>query len=230
MDNPVLFSIGPVPITQVLVVTWGVIAALILFAAFLMTRLRSRDPGKTQQVIEAMINWLGDEIRAIVNRDPWAFIPVVASLFIFILTSNLLSLVSSFSEWLRPPTANVATTAALASVVFLAVPFYGIALTGTRNYLKTYIRPTWLMLPLNVISELSRTLALAVRLFGNVFSAEILFGVVLSLVPFFLPLGLMFLGLITGTIQAYIFAVLAIVYIGGAVKVVEKHQVEESAQ
>ena len=120
--------------------------------------------------------------------------------------------------------------AGLATVVFLSVPFYGISMTGAGNYLKTYVQPTWVMLPLNIISELSRTLALAVRLFGNIFSGEILFAVVVSLVPFGLPIGLMFLGLITGAIQAYIFAVLAIVYIGGAVQIVEKHKAEENAQ
>ena len=107
--------------------------------------------------------------------------------------------------------------------MFLAVPFYGVIMTGALNYLKTYVQPVWIMLPFNIISDLSRTLALAVRLFGNMLSGEILIGVILSLVPFFLPLPLMFLSLITGTIQAYIFAVLAIVYIGGAVQVVEKH-------
>lgn len=234
MDNPVtqvvLFHIGPAPITRILVVSWGVMGAVILFVAILRLRLRARDPGKPQQVVEAMLTWLGDEIRGIVSREPEPFIPVVASLFIFILTSNLLSLVSSFVPGLKPPTADIATTAALATAVFLAVPFYGVAMTGAVNYLKTYVKPVWIMLPFNIISDLSRTLALAVRLFGNMLSGEILFGVILSLVPFFLPLPLMFLSLITGTIQAYIFAVLAIVYIGGAVKVVEKHRVEELTQ
>ena len=112
----------------------------------------------------------------------------------------------------------------------MAVPCYGIALTGTTNYLKTYVQPTWIMLPFNVISDLSRTLALAVRLFGNILSGEILFGVILMLVPLLFPVLLMFLGLITGTIQAYIFAVLTIVYIGGAVKVVEEHEGKEKVQ
>lgn len=230
VENVILFSIGPIPVARILVVTWGVMGAIILFAAVVRARLRMRDPNKTQQVVEAVLNWLGDEIRSIVNREPRPFIPIVASLFIFILVSNLFSLVSPFAPGLKPPTADIATTAALAAVVFLAVPFYGVAMTGTLNYLKTYLQPTWIMLPFNIISDLSRTLALAVRLFGNMLSGEILFGVILALVPFFLPLPLMFLSLITGTIQAYIFAVLAIVYIGGAVKAVEKHEMEVTAQ
>lgn len=229
VENLVLFELGPVPITQITVVTWGVMAALILFAAFVRLRLKKRDPGRAQQVIETMLSWLGDEIRGIIGREPGPFIPLIASLFIFILASNLVAFISSFFAVLKPPTADISTTAALATVVFLAVPFYGIAMTGTLNYLKTYVRPTWIMLPFNIISDLSRTLALAVRLFGNILSGEILFGVVLSLVPFFLPLPLMFLCLITGTIQAYIFAVLTMVYIGGAVRVAEKHETEEKA-
>ena len=229
MDQTILFRIGPVAITDVLVVSWAVMAVIIGFAAAVRMKLRKDNPGKVQQVVEAMIEWLGAETRNIVNRDPGPFIPVVASLFIFILVSNLFSLVSSFVPGVTPPTANVAVTFGLATVVFFAVPFYGVLMTGAFNYLKTYVHPTWIMLPLNIISDLSRTLALAVRLFGNIFSGEILFGVILSIVPLILPAALMFLSLITGTIQAYIFAVLAIVYIGGAVKVVEKHVEKEAA-
>jgi len=234
MSNPVedvvVFDLGPIPVTRVIVVTWGVMGALLLVAAFVRLTLRKDNPGKIQQVVEAMLNWLGDEIRGIIGRESGPFIPLIATLFIFILASNFVSFISSFFTALKPPTADINTTAALAIVVFLAVPFYGIMMTGTVNYLKTYIKPVWIMLPFNVISDLSRTLALAVRLFGNILSGEILFGVVLSLVPFFLPLPLMFLSLITGTIQAYIFAVLATVYIGGAVRVVAKHELEENTQ
>ena len=229
IENPALFRIGPVTITQIVVVTWGVMGALILAAALIRWRLRKQNPGRPQQAVEAMMNWLGDEIQAIIGRDPAPFLPLVASLFLFILASNFTSFVSSFFSALKPPTADIATTAALASVVFLAVPFYGVTMTGPLNFLKTYVRPVWIMLPFNIISDLSRTVALAVRLFGNILSGEILIGVILSLVPFFLPLPLMFLSLITGTIQAYIFAVLAMVGIGGAVKVIEKHEEETAA-
>ena len=229
MEQKVVFDLGLVVITDVLLVSWAVMAVIIAFAVYVRVNLRKNKVGKVQQIVEAMLDWLGAETRAIVNREPGPFIPVVASLFIFILVSNLFSLVSSFTPGIRPPTAHIAVTAGLATVVFFAVPFYGVLMTGASNYLKTYVQPTWIMLPLNIISDLSRTLALAVRLFGNIFSGEILFGVVLALVPLALPTALMFLSLITGTIQAYIFAVLAIVYIGGAVKVVEKHTEEEPA-
>ncbi len=234
MPNPVedaiLFSLGPFPVSRIMVVTWCVMGAIIIFAAVLRATLRMKDPGKAQQVMEAILGWLGDEIRGIIGRKPEPFIPLVASLFIFILVANLTSLVSPLVPGLKPPTADVTTAAALASIVFLAVPFYGIAITGTVSYLKTYIKPVFIMLPFNIISDVSRTLALAVRLFGNMLSGEILFGVILALVPLLLPLPLMFLSLITGTIQAYIFAVLTIVYIGGAVKVTKRHEAKETTQ
>ena len=231
LESTTLFHLGPFPVTDVIAVTWGVMGLLALFALYVRLTLRKRDPNKGQQLVEAMLNWLSDEIAAIIRqRDPRPFIPLVATLFIFILASNFISFISSFFAIVKPPTADINTTAALATVVFLAVPFYGIALTGTANFLKTYVSPVWIMLPFNIISDLSRTLALAVRLFGNILSGEILFGVMISLVPFFLPLPLMFLSLITGTIQAYIFAVLTIVYIGGAVKVVGKHTGEDTSE
>lgn len=215
---------------NVLYVTWAVMAVVIAFAAYVRLTLRRDGPGKAQQLVEAVLDWLGGETQAIVGRPPEPFIPLIATLFIFILVSNLGSFITTFIPGAAPPTADIHTTAALATVVFFAVPFYGIALTGLRNYLKTYVQPTWIMLPFNIISDLSRTLALAVRLFGNIVSGEIVFGVVLLIVPLLVPILLMFLSLITGTIQAYIFAVLTIVYIGGAVRVVEKHTVEETEQ
>ena len=228
IEDVAVFQVGPMPVSQTVVATWGVMAAIIVFALVVRMRLKRDDPGILQRGFEAILDWLGEETRGIIRRDPWPFLPLIATLFIFILVSNLLSLISTLIM-VPPPTANIGTTAALATIVFLAVPAYGIALTGTVNYLKTYVQPVVIMLPFNIISDLSRTLALAVRLFGNMLSGEILFGVILSLVPFFLPIPLMFLSLITGTIQAYIFTVLTMVYIGGAVKSVESKSVEKES-
>jgi F-type H+-transporting ATPase subunit a len=226
IENPVVFHLGPIPVTEIIVVTWGVMLTLFLLALYIRLTLRPYHPSKPQQVLEALLTWLRSEVRAIMQRDPTPFIPLIASLFIFIIFSNLVALVSPPLP-VKPPTGDINTTAALATVVFLAVPFYGVMLTGTVNYLKTYIQPAWIMLPFNIIADISRTIALAVRLFGNILSGTILFGVLLSLVPFILPLPLMFLSLVTGTIQAYIFTILAIVYIGGAVQVVERHEKEK---
>ncbi len=228
-DVPTLYEIstpfGPLTVTETVVTTWGVMGAILIVALIIRTRLSARNPGRAQQICEALIGWLEDEIRAIIGREPAPFIPLIAAIFIFILVSNLVSL-----AYFKPPTADITTTAALAFVVFLAVPFYGIMLTGPLNYLKTYTQPYWPMLPLNIIGAFARTLALAMRLFGNMFSGEILVGVMLALVPFLLPLPLMFLSLIAGTVQAYIFAVLTMVYIAGAVRTVERHQPKEETQ
>ena len=230
LSSELIFRVGPVEITRIIILTWAVMGAIVAAAAALRFTLRKNDPARPQQIVEAMLSWLGEEIEGIIGRDPAPFVPLVASLFIFILASNLSSLFMPVAGLIKPPTADLNTTVALASVVFVAVPFYGIVMTGAASYLKTYVRPVWIMLPFNVISDLSRTIALAIRLFGNVFSGEILIGVILALVPFFLPLPLMFLSLITGTIQAYIFAILTIVYIGGAVRTVERHRDEGESQ
>jgi len=243
MENPVIFHIGPMPVTQALFATWCMTALVLAAAAALRLRLRSENPCWAQRIVEMILDWLGDEIEAIVNRDARPFIPLIASLFLFIFVSNLSSLVSPLIPGFRPPTSDITATAALATVVFLAVPLYGVTMSGPVRYLKTYIEPTLIMLPMNVISELSRTLALAVRLFGNIFSGEVLFMVILSLIPYVVheavvftvvPLGfqlfIMFLSLLTGAIQAYIFAILATVYIGGAVKTGERKLKEEAAQ
>ena len=211
-----------------LISTWVIMGVLVIVALFVRLTLRKKNPGRVQQLIEAILDWMGGEVRNIIGRDPAPFLPLIASLFIFILASNMSSFVSPLFPGLKPPTSDIRMTAALAGIVFLAVPFYGIMFTGTLNYLKTYVKPVFIMLPFNIISDISRTVALAVRLFGNILSGEILMGVILALLPFLLPLPLMFLSLITGAIQAYIFTVLAIVYIGGAVRVVEKHEKEES--
>jgi len=243
MENPVVFNIGPVPVTQALFATWCMTAVVLAAAGVLRLRLRAENPCWAQRIVEMILDWLGDEIEAIVNRDARPFIPLIASLFLFIFVSNLSSLVSPLIPGFTPPTSDITATAALATVVFLAVPLYGVTMSGPIRYMKTYIEPTVVMLPMNVISELSRTLALAVRLFGNIFSGEILFMVILSLIPYVVneavvltvvPLAfqffIMFLSLITGAIQAYIFAILATVYIGGAVKTGERKKEEEAAQ
>ena len=124
LSNDILFHLGPVPVTQIVVVTWVVMGVLLLLAVVLRLRLRARQPGAVQQIAEAMREWLAKEIRNIIGRDPEPFIPLVASLFIFFLASNLLGLISSIVPSLTPPTANINTTAALAGVVFLAVPVF----------------------------------------------------------------------------------------------------------
>ena len=134
----------------------------------------------------------------------------MGTLFIFIATSNLLAIVPAY----HPPTGSLSTTAALAISVFFAVPIFGIRQQGIWKYLRHYLEPSPFLLPFHIISEFSRTLALAVRLFGNVMSEGMIGAILISIAPFFFPVIMQALGLLTGLIQAYIFAILAVVYIG----------------
>jgi F-type H+-transporting ATPase subunit a len=194
--------------------------ALLAGGSWLITRRLSTgtDMSRWQNLLEVVVTGIRDQIAAVSRQDPGPYTAFVGTLFLFIVTANLLSVVPGF----RPPTASLSTTTALALCVFLAVPLYGLVLEGPRRYLRHYIEPTPLMLPFNIIGELSRTLALAVRLYGNIMSGTVIAGILLSLAPFFFPVLMHVLGLITGMIQAYIFAILAMVYIASATTAHEK--------
>ena len=209
-DEIVYTSVGPLPITATLVFTWLVMALLVI-ASLLVTRaLRVHAPlARGQVVLEALVGFILDQIREITQHDPEPYLPFVGTLFLFIVTSNVLSIVPGA----HPPTASLTTTAALAIAVFLAVPAFGVAKVGLAAYLRGYLRPSPFMLPFTIIGELSRTLALAVRLFGNIMSGTVVVAILLSVAPLFFPIIMQAFGLLIGVIQAYIFAILAIVYI-----------------
>lgn len=209
----VYFQWGFIRITATLVFTW--ITMLILaVVSFLLTRNMKAEGeiSKGQNILEALVETIRSQIKQISQQDPGKYLPFIGTLFIFILTSNILSIVPGF----RPPTGSLNTTIALAICVFLAVPVYGIADQGVGDYLKEYIKPTVVMLPFNIISEISRTLSLAIRLYGNVMSSSIIVAILLGVIPLFFPIIIQALGLLTGVIQAYIFAILAIVYIASS--------------
>lgn len=212
-DAIVVWQIGPIGINATIVFTWIVMALLVL-GSWAITRRLTTGPelSRWQNLIEVLVAGMRDQIREVSQQEPGRFLPFVGTLFLFIATSNLLSVVPGFSA----PTGSLSTTTALALAVFVAVPLFGIAREGLFRYLANYVRPSWLMLPFNVIGELSRTLALAVRLYGNIMSGVMIAGILLSLAPFFFPILMQLLGLVTGLIQAYIFAVLAMVYIASA--------------
>lgn len=209
----VYFQWGFVKITATLVFTWIVMLILALIS-FLVTR--TIKPGtkvsKGQNALEALVETINSQIRQISQQEPGKYLPFIGTLFIFILASNVLSIVPGF----KAPTGSLNTTIALSLCVFLAVPYYGISDRGILGYLKEYIKPTVIMLPFNIISEISRTLSLAIRLYGNVMSASVIAAILLGVIPLFFPVLLQALGLLTGVIQAYIFAILAIVYIASA--------------
>jgi F-type H+-transporting ATPase subunit a len=208
-----LFHAGPAPITAPVVTTWGLMAALALGSLLATRRLRIQ-AGPVQAVLELLVTAVQSQIRETLRTDPAPYLPFLATLFIFVATANLLSLIPG----LEPPTAHLETDAALALIVFFAVHYFGIRSKGLGGYLADFAKPTWIMLPLNLISEITRTFSLMVRLFGNIMSGVFVIGIVLSLVGLLVPIPFMALELLTGLIQAYIFTVLAMVFIGGAVE------------
>jgi F-type H+-transporting ATPase subunit a len=212
-DDIVLLWLGPFDINATLVYTWGLMLLMVL-GARLVTRRLSTDTrlSRWQNLLEVVITGLRDQIREVSRQEPGPFLPFIGTLFLFIAVANLLAIVPGY----RPPTGSLSTTTALAICVFIAVPGYGIAEKGLFTYLRDYLRPTPFMLPFNLIGELSRTIALAVRLYGNIMSGTMIVAILLSVTPFLFPIVMQALGMLTGLIQAYIFAVLAMVYIASA--------------
>jgi F-type H+-transporting ATPase subunit a len=215
-DQLIVWQWRFVSINATILFTWLVMALLVV-GSWLVTRRLSTGSrlSRWQNLLEVVVTAMRDQIREISHQQADHYLPFVGTLFLFIAVANLLSIVPGY----YPPTGSLSTTAALALCVFLAVPLYGIAHQGLGGYLRNYIRPTVFMLPFNLIGELSRTLALAVRLFGNVMSTAKIVAILLAITPLFFPILMHALGLLTGLIQAYIFAVLAMVYIASATRV-----------
>jgi F-type H+-transporting ATPase subunit a len=211
LTSEVAFTLGPVPVTVPVVVTWGIVAALALLFGVLTRRLNIR-AGRAQIVLELIVTGIDSQIDATLQRDAAPFRVLVGTLFLVILTSNWISIIPG----VEPPTAHLETDAALAAIVFAATIGYGVRANGIWGYLKTFAEPSWVMVPLNLVEQITRTLSLMVRLFGNVMSGVFVVGIVLSLAGLLVPIPLMALDLLTGAVQAYIFAILATVFIAAA--------------
>jgi len=218
-DELVYFTVGPFAVTATLVFTWVVMAVLVVSSALVTRGLRVEPPlGRGQLLFEALIAFVLDQIREVTRQEPRRYLPFAATLFLIILVSNVLDVVPGF----HAPTGSLTTTAALALAVFFAVPAFGIARLGLLGYLRTYLEPTPLMLPFTVLGELTRTLALAMRLFGNVMSSGILVAILLAVAPFVFPALMQAFGLFFGVLHAYIFTILALVYIASGTAQAEK--------
>ena len=210
-DELIIFEIGPVAVNATVVFTWAVMLVMIAGAWWIRRRISDQPRiSRLQNAVELVIEYIEEQIDDIAGDDrPRPYLPFIATLFLFIAVANILTIVPGY----QAPTASLSTTTALALAVLFAVPVFAIIRRGLGSYLRHYIEPSPVMLPFNIIGELSRTLALAVRLFGNVMSATKIVAVLVAVIPLVFPIVFRAFGLITGLIQAYIFAVLAMVYI-----------------
>lgn len=215
-DDWILFSIGEWQFNATLVFSWAVMTMLILVSAWIGRRLRTTmEPERGQNVLEVIVLAVRRQTEEVAPGHGRLIVPFVGTLFVYIAACNLLTLVPGYAA----PTASISTTVALALCVLVAVPVFGIRTQGLRGYLRHYVEPTVFMLPFNVLGEVSRTVALAIRLFGNVMSGGLILAVLLALVPFVIPIFMRAFGLLTGLVQAYVFAMLALIYIASATRV-----------
>ncbi|WP_338876378.1 F0F1 ATP synthase subunit A [Spirosoma sp. SC4-14] len=214
-DFTVFWQYGFVKLNETIVTTWLLMLVMVAGSALITRRLKvGQRISRWQAMLEIVVLGIRDQIGDVGLSNPKRYLPFLGTLFLFIAVSNLCTIFPAYD----PPTGSLSTTVALALAVFVAVPVFGIARQGIPGYLKTYLEPTPLMLPFNMLGELSRTLALAVRLFGNIMSGGMILGILLAITPLFFPIIMTALGLLTGVVQAYIFAVLATVYIAAATK------------
>jgi F-type H+-transporting ATPase subunit a len=209
----VVFHIGPFGITSVVVTTWGVMLALGVMSWFATRRL-TLDPGPLQSVLEGIVSVIDDAIRAVLPDRSLLVLPFIGTLWIYIVVANLVGLIPS----LHSPTASLSVTTGLAVLVFLSVHWFGIRTEGLFGYLRHYLSPSPILLPFHLISEVTRTVALAVRLFGNMMSLEMAALLILLVAGFLVPVPLLMLHIVEALVQAYIFGMLALIYVAGAMQ------------
>ena len=215
-DEIIFWQQGFVKLNATIVFTWALMLMLVVVSKIITDNLASDFKcSRWQNVLEIIVTAIEKQIKEVGVSQPKKYIPFLGTLFLFVSMSALCALFPGY----QPPTGSLSTTAALALCVFVAVPLFGIAEIGFGNYIKSYAQPTIIMLPFNIISEISRTLALAVRLFGNMMSGTMIIGILLTITPFLFPIVMSALGLLTGMVQAYIFFILATVYIAAATRI-----------
>jgi F-type H+-transporting ATPase subunit a len=215
-DEVIFWQYGFFKLNATISTTWALMLVLVV-SAKLITRKLSTDLTRSrwQNLLEIVVTGIEQQISEVGLRHPRKYLGFLGTLFLFVAMASLCTVIPGY----EPPTGSLSTTAALALCVMVAVPLFGIEEQGLAGYLKSYVEPTVIMLPFNIISEISRTLALAVRLFGNMMSGAMIIGILLSITPFIFPIVMTVLGLLTGMVQAYIFSILAAVYIAAATQV-----------
>jgi F-type H+-transporting ATPase subunit a len=215
-DHIILWESGWLHLNATIVYTWAVMLLVVLVSWLVSRRLADSDQPRSrwQNALEVIVDLIRRQIREICPEGGDTYLPFVGTLFVYIAVSNVLEIVPGW----HAPTGSLSTTAALAISVGVAVPFFGIERQGFLEYFRHYLKPTMIMLPFHLMSETTRNLALAVRLFGNIMSGTMIVGMLLAIAPLFVPVVMQILGLLVGLIQAYIFAILAMVYIAAAVQ------------
>jgi F-type H+-transporting ATPase subunit a len=214
-DEIIFWQLGFIKLNATIVFTWGLMLLLAVGSKLITGRLSTGlNPSRWQTILEILVTGIEQQIKEVGLNQPEKYLGFLGTLFLFVAVASLCTLIPGY----EPPTGSLSTTAALALCVFVAVPIFGIKEQGFGGYLKSYAEPTIIMLPFNIISEASRTLALAVRLFGNMMSGAMIIAILLTITPFLFPIIMTALGLLTGMVQAYIFSILAAVYIAAATR------------
>ncbi len=214
-DQLIFWQYGLFKLNGTIVFTWALMVVLVL-GSMLITRKLSTEQQRSrwQNLLEIVVTGITQQIREVGLKQPERYLAFLGTLFLFVAAAALATVIPGY----EPPTGSLSTTAALALCVFVTVPLFGIRERGLGGYLKSYVEPNFIMLPFNIISELSRTLALAVRLFGNMMSGAMIVAILLTITPFLFPVVMTLLGLLTGMVQAYIFSILAAVYLAAATR------------
>ncbi len=214
-DELVFWQYGFIKLNATIVYTWGLMLVMVIGSKIITSKLSTGlERSRWQNILEIIVTGILEQIEDVGLDQPKKYLGFLGTLFLLIAIANLCIIIPGY----EPPTGSLSTTAALALCVFVAVPIFGIEEQGIGNYLKSYTEPTIIMLPFNIISELSRTLALAIRLFGNIMSGSMIVAILLTITPFIFPVVMTALGLLVGMVQAYIFSVLATVYIAAATR------------
>ena len=214
-DEMIFWQHGLIKLNGTILFTWALMLVLVAGSALITRNLSTGlTRSRWQNLLEIVVTGIEKQIADVGLQDPRQYLGFLGTLFLFVAAASLCTVIPGF----EPPTGSLSTTVALALCVFIAVPLFGIEERGLAGYLKSYVEPTFIMLPFNAISEVSRTLALAVRLFGNMMSGAMIIGILLPIQPFIFPIVMTALGLLTGLVQAYIFSILAAVYIAAATR------------
>ncbi len=226
-DSEIAFRLFGIPVNWTIASTWFVMALLVLISKLATRNLQTGlKVSRWQTGMETIVALVRSQIREMANDDPMKYLPLVGTFFLFIAACVVLSIF----PWFKLPTASLSTTGAFAAVVLMGIPYYGIKNAGVKGYLKKYIEPSIVLMPINIISDVTSAVAMAIRLFGNMVSGVLIGSILVMLVPFVVPLPMQLLGLFTGMIQSYIFAVLAVVFMSSVAPKADESAFAETAE